>query len=108
MELNDYQKEALTTAIYPDEQRIIYPSLGMTGEAGEVADKVKKVLRDNEGVFTAEKNTEIAKEIGDVLWYCAVLARDLGYDLETVARMNVEKLRSRRERGMLHGSGDNR
>jgi NTP pyrophosphatase (non-canonical NTP hydrolase) len=108
MTLNDYQKEALTTAIYPDEQRIIYPSLGLTGEAGEVADKVKKVLRDNDGVFNPERKAEIAKEIGDVLWYCATLARDLDYDLETIAQINIDKLRSRQQRGMLHGSGDNR
>ena len=80
----------------------------MCGEAGEVADKVKKVLRDNNSEFTDEKKMEIAKEIGDVLWYCATLAHDLGYSLEEIAQMNYEKLRSRQLRGKLGGSGDNR
>lgn len=108
MTLNEYQQHALDTAIYPDSQRIVYPTLGMTGEAGEVADKVKKVIRDNSQQFTDERKLEIAKEIGDVLWYCATLSRDLGFDLETVAQMNVDKLRSRKERDLLHGNGDNR
>lgn len=106
MELTDYQISALETAVYPE--HIIYPALGMTGEAGEVSDKVKKVIRDNNSQFTEEKKREIAKEIGDVLWYCAVLAHDIGFSLEEVGRMNIEKLKSRQERGKLSGSGDNR
>jgi NTP pyrophosphatase (non-canonical NTP hydrolase) len=108
MEINDYQKMALETAIYPKEQNIIYPALGLTGEAGEVSDKVKKVLRDSGSVFTDEKKEEIAMEVGDVLWYCATMARDLGYSLEDICIMNYEKLKSRQERGKLGGSGDNR
>ena len=108
MTLNEYQQHALETAIYPDDRRIIYPTLGLTGEAGEVADKVKKVIRDAHEEFTPEKKQEIMKEIGDVLWYCATLSHDLGYDLEEVARTNVEKLRSRMERHRITGSGDNR
>ncbi len=108
MTLDEYQQHALETAIYPAEQRIVYPTLGLTGEAGEVADKVKKVIRDNAQQFTEERRTEIAKELGDVLRYCATLAHDLGYPLESIARMNVEKLRSRKERHLLGGSGDNR
>jgi NTP pyrophosphatase (non-canonical NTP hydrolase) len=108
MTLNEYQEAALVTAIYPDDKRIIYPTLGMTGEAGEVADKVKKVIRDNNEEFTDEKKREIAKEIGDVLWYCATLARDIDFKLEDIARMNIEKLASRQARGRLSGSGDNR
>lgn len=104
--LNQYQKMALETAIYP--QPIIYPTLGLTGEAGEVSDKVKKVLRDNNSIFTEDKKTEIAKEIGDVLWYCATLSHDIGYTLEEIAQMNYDKLHSRQLRGKLHGSGDNR
>ena len=77
MTLNEYQQHALETAIYPDDRRIIYPTLGLTGEAGEVADKVKKVIRDAHEEFTPEKKLEIVKEIGDVMWYCATLARDL-------------------------------
>lgn len=108
MTLEEYQKAALTTAVYPDDYRVVYPALGMNGEAGEVADKVKKVIRDNGAVLTDEKKREIAKEIGDVMWYCATLANDLGYSLEEVGEMNIAKLQSRKERGMLSGSGDNR
>lgn len=104
--LNEYQKMALETAIYP--QPIIYPTLGLTGEAGEVSDKVKKVLRDNDSIFTDDKKTEIAKEVGDVLWYIATLSHDIGYTLEEIAQMNYDKLHSRQLRGKLHGSGDNR
>lgn len=108
MTLNDYQKAALETAVYPKEYKVIYPALGITGEAGECSDKVKKIIRDNHGEFADEKKREIAKEIGDVLWYCAVLAHDIGYTLEEIGEMNVDKLRSRKERNKLNGSGDNR
>ena len=108
MNLNEYQEKALETAIYSKEYVIIYPALGMCGEAGEVADKVKKVIRDNEQEFSPEKKYEIAKEIGDVLWYCATLAHDLGYTLDEIAQMNYEKLHSRQLRGKLSGNGDNR
>lgn len=108
MLLDDYQKKARETATYPKDSSIIYPTLGLTGEAGEVADKVKKVIRDNGGRFTDEVKLEIAKELGDVLWYIANSAHDLGFSLDTIAQMNVRKLRSRQERGKLGGNGDNR
>lgn len=108
MTLNDYQSKALETAIYPEEAKVVYPTLGLTGEAGEVADKVKKIIRDNNGQLSDEKKLEIAKEIGDVLWYCATLSHDLGFTLEEIAQMNYDKLHSRQLRGKLHGSGDNR
>jgi len=108
MELNEYQKMALETAIYPNEYKVVYPALGMAGEAGEVADKVKKIIRDNNSKMNNEKALEIAKEVGDVLWYCATMANDIGFDLETIAKMNYEKLHSRQQRGMIHGNGDNR
>jgi len=108
MKLNEYQEAALKTAVYPEDKRIIYPALGMCGEAGEVADKVKKVIRDNNLDFDAEKREAIALEIGDVLWYCATLAHDIGYSLEDVAKKNIDKLASRAQRGKLGGSGDNR
>lgn len=108
MELNDYQKMALETAIYPKEQQVIYPTLGLTGEAGEVADKVKKVLRDNNGLFDEERKRLIMMELGDTLWYCATLANDLGYTLEEVCQANYDKLKSRQQRGKIHGNGDNR
>lgn len=108
MTLNEYQQAALETANYPTEYNIIYPALGMNGEAGEVADKVKKVIRDNNMEFTDDRKREIAKEIGDVLWYCAALAHDIGYTLEEIGEMNNAKLRSRKARGVISGSGDNR
>ena len=109
--LNEYQQMALETAIYPQEYKVIYPALGMAGEAGEageVADKVKKIIRDNSSKVSEEKALEIAKEVGDVLWYCATMTNDLGFDLETIAQMNYEKLHSRQQRGKISGSGDNR
>lgn len=108
MTLNEYQQKALETAFYPNEYKVIYPALGLTGEAGEVADKVKKIIRDNNGEMSKEKSVELAKEVGDVLWYIATLAHDIGFTLEEIGQMNYEKLHSRQQRGMLGGSGDNR
>ena len=106
MTLNQYQYGALETAVYPEDKRIIYPTLGLVGESGEVAEKVKKVYRDNKSEFTTERKEAIALEIGDVLWYCATLSNDLGYSLEEVAQMNLDKLHSRKERGRIAGDGD--
>ena len=106
--LNEYQQRALETAIYPQDKKIIYPILGLTGEAGEVADKVKKVLRDNNQVFDDERRKAIALELSDVMWYCATLANDLGYTLQEIAEMNYEKLSSRQKRGKINGNGDYR
>lgn len=108
MTLNEYQTAARRTAIYPAERQIIYPTLGLTGEAGEVADKVKKVIRDANEEFSAERRHQIALELGDVLWYAAALAHDLGYTLDEVAQMNIDKLASRQQRDKIHGSGDER
>ena len=108
MTINEYQNLALETAIYPRKYKVIYPALGITGEAGECSDKIKKVIRDNNGEFTDEKKKEIAKEIGDVLWYCAALANDIGYSLDEIANLNIEKLQSRKVRNKINGSGDNR
>lgn len=108
MTLDEYQQAALRTAIYPGEHSIVYPTLGLSGEAGEVADKVKKTIRDFGGDFSEERRRAIALELGDVLWYAATLARDLGYTLDEVAVMNVGKIASRACRGAIHGEGDNR
>ena len=109
MEMNSYQDAARTTAAYPDVGRNpIYPTLGLTGEAGEVADKVKKVIRDRGGVFDADTREAIKLELGDVLWYVAQLASELGYDLNEVAEANLQKLSSRAARGRIGGSGDQR
>lgn len=108
MDFADYQKQASKTAIYPDADVIIYPSLGLVSEAGEVAGKIKKVLRDKNGMFSPEDRWAIADEVGDVLWYIAALCEDLGTPMELVARRNIDKLNSRLSRGVLGGSGDNR
>ena len=116
MTLNEYQHEALSTAIYDRQFAVIYPALGIAGEAGECADKVKKILRDTRIVradtgaimLDTEQQHALALEIGDVLWYCATLARDIGMTLDEVAQMNIDKLASRKQRGKLGGSGDNR
>jgi NTP pyrophosphatase (non-canonical NTP hydrolase) len=104
--LNNYQRQAKETAIYPENSKIVYPALGLAGEAGEVADKVKKIIRD--GRNDAEYYNQIAKELGDVLWYCAVLADDLGYSLQQIAEMNVYKLQARKVMGTIGGDGDDR
>lgn len=109
MTFDEYQKKSRETAIYPDKgNNFIYPTLGLVGEAGETAEKVKKILRDDGGKITDLKRGEIKKEMGDVLWYVAQMATEFGLSLEEVAALNIEKLQSRKERGMLHGSGDNR
>ena len=109
MNLNDYQAAALQTAVYPNQgANFAYPALGLAGEAGEVADKLKKVIRDNDGVLTDQVRDAVAKELGDTMWYLAVLANEMDYDLDTIAQINIDKLNSRKERGVLSGSGDNR
>ncbi len=109
MDLNAYQAAARRTALYPDAgNNPIYPTLGLSGEAGEVADKVKKVIRDRAGHFDDEVRAEIALELGDVLWYVAQLASELGYELDVIANQNLKKLRDRADRGQLRGSGDHR
>src|SRR5581483_10874187 len=103
-------KRALTTVISTSDELkdTLHWVLGINGEAGEVAEKVKKIIRDRNGKVTEQDKTELAKEIGDVLWYLAVFAHQLGFSLEEVARDNLEKLSSRKARGVLGGSGDNR
>ena len=109
MEFNEYQEQARKTAVYPNiGSNYIYPTLGLVGEAGEVAEKIKKVIRDNNGEITEEKKQEIKKELGDVLWYLANLSKELEINMNDVAQANLDKLNSRMDRGQLHGSGDNR
>jgi NTP pyrophosphatase (non-canonical NTP hydrolase) len=113
MTLNEYQQAALETAQYPDRgNNAIYPALGLAGEAGEAVDKVKKIWR-NLGItsgreYLATQRLELAKEIGDVMWYVAALADEIGFDLESVAAMNMAKLKDRKERGVIKSEGDNR
>lgn len=108
MDFYTYQQAAKTTAIFPKEQALPYLGLGLVGEAGEVGEKVKKVIRDDDGVVSEEKKNQIVKEIGDVLWYCAVLLDHLDVSMDDAAEMNLEKLFSRHRRGKLQGSGDDR
>jgi len=108
MEFNEYQKQARTTAIYAGfGNNYIYPTLGLAGESGEVAEKIKKIIRDGDGVITGEQREELKKELGDVLWYIANLGVELGLEMDDIAQNNIAKLKSRQERGKLHGSGDN-
>lgn len=107
-DFNEYQEQCHTTAIYPDSMALPYLAMGLVGEAGEVANKVKKVLRDDGGVLSPEKARELVSEIGDVLWYCAELSMVLGYSLQEVADMNLAKLQSRAASGKLKGQGDER
>ena len=103
MTVDFYEERASLTAIYPKEKALEYLALGLTSEAGEVAGKVKKLIRDGKGDKKA-----IASEIGDVLWYCAMLAKETKVSLNDIMKDNLKKLYSRKERGTLQGSGDNR
>lgn len=108
MKFQDYQTQASKTAIYSDADVVIYPALGLVSEAGEVAGKVKKVLRDKNGHFDPVERQKIAAEVGDVLWYIASLCTDLGIGMEVIAQQNLDKLNSRMARGVIGGSGDER
>jgi NTP pyrophosphatase (non-canonical NTP hydrolase) len=108
MQLDDYQAAARRSAIYGDRFRVIYPALGLASEAGEACGKIKKVLRDRDGDFAEAPLAALEDELGDVLWYLAVLAADLGLSLDQIATRNLDKLHSRLARGQLGGSGDRR
>lgn len=116
--LNEYQEKAHETASYPsgtvgdtnfgNRVKYIYPALGLAEEAGEVAGKFAKAVRDDNGIIYAERKEAIEKELGDVLWFVAECCFVLNVSLEEVAQKNLDKLTSRKERGVIHGSGDNR
>lgn len=113
MDFSDYQKEAYKTAKYPGSgDNFTYPTLGLVSEAGEIADKIKKLSRDKNVHQPSElhddQRQELLKEAGDVLWYVACLVTELQADLGDVASKNLEKTQSRMQRGQLGGSGDNR
>lgn len=109
MEFKEYQEKSKRTAKYPDiGNNFIYPTLGLSGEAGEVAEKIKKVIRDKGGKIDEETRELIKKELGDVLWYVSQLATELGLSLDDIANHNIEKLLSRLERDKINGSGDMR
>ena len=109
MDFKTYQKLARLTAQYPNlGSNNIYPTLGLVGEAGEVAEKVKKVIRDKKGIFDEESKKGIKKELGDVLWYISNLCNEFDFKLEDVALQNLEKLKLRAAKGKISGSGDDR
>jgi len=109
MTFNEYQEKTRKSAIYPDlGHNLIYPTIGLAGETGEVAEKIKKIIRDRGGLVSESDRLEISKELGDVLWYLAQISSELGLEFETVANGNLEKISSRQERDCLHGQGDNR
>lgn len=103
-----YHHLAMTTKKYSGKYRLTYPTLGLVGEAGEVANKVKKVFRDDDGKFTEKRRDDIVNELGDILWYIAALADDMGVPLDVIARQNIEKLLKRDQEGTLQGEGDDR
>jgi len=110
MNFKEYQEAAFSTAVYSGRGsgNFIYPTLGLCGEAGEVAEKVKKIIRDSNGVPTPERVALLKKELGDVLWYLGAICTELGLDLEEVARENVGKLQERKATNTIHGDGDTR
>src|SRR3989338_2409644 len=109
MTFEEYQKESRKTALYPNkDNNFIYPVLGLCGESGEIAEKIKKVIRDEGGIVSEHKREEIKKELGDVRWYISQIATELDLSLGAVAKLNIEKLQSRLERNKISGSGDNR
>ena len=109
MDFQAYQERSRSTARYPQAgSNPIYPTLGLCGEAGEVADKVKKVLRDRDGQFDAQVRDDLLLELGDVLWYVAQLATELDLSLEAIAEANLAKLASRAARNVIAGHGDRR
>lgn len=111
MNFNDYQERTAKTAVYTGQNSVgglVYATLGLTGETGEIANKVKKILRDNSGELTEETKLKLLDEAGDCAWYLSQFITELGGKLEDVAVANIAKLTSRLERGVIQGSGDNR
>jgi NTP pyrophosphatase (non-canonical NTP hydrolase) len=109
MLLSDYQSRSRVTAVYPAAgDNLLYPTLGLCGEAGEVAEKIKKMVRDDDGILSDARRDALSKELGDVLWYLAQLATEARLDLDAIAEENLAKLLSRRDRNVLSGSGDDR
>lgn len=109
MNFNEYQELAARTAEFPEVgHKVIYPLMGLSGEVGEVSEKIKKVFRDKGGNFDEDTVHHIKKELGDVLWYLSEVSRALEINLDDVAQTNINKLSSRKERDQIHGDGDER
>ena len=105
---NEYQSAAVQTAVYPELIGLMYVTIGLAGETGEVAEKIKKLYRDKNGELDDDYRDLIAKEIGDCLWYLAMLCTELDVSFEDVANGNIAKLRSRMAQGTIKGNGDDR
>lgn len=109
MDFKTYQDQSRKTVVYPDKgNNFVYPTLGLVGESGEVAEKIKRVIRDKNGTIDENVKSAIMKELGDVLWYLSQLASELNLSLDEIANENLEKLSSRMERNQIHGEGDDR
>ncbi len=104
----EYEKTVTENVIGGGRSNIAYPALALCGEAGEVAEKIKKIIRDGDGTMNEEHKEEVMKELGDVLFYLAYACGTYGFSLHDVANKNIEKVLSRRDRGVVHGDGDNR
>ena len=112
-DFNEYQTLTLNSAVYPKAgtgavEALSYCGLGLGGETGEVLEHLKKIQRDNDGIVTPERREALSKELGDILWYLARVASELGLELNTIALDNINKLQDRKDRGVIQGSGDNR
>ena len=109
MNLNEYQTLALRTANSKDKKNeLFHLLLGLCGEAGEIAEKTKKIIRDHDSDFSKLDKDDLKKELGDVLWHVAIIADHFDIELEAVGDTNIKKLASRLERGVISGSGDER
>jgi NTP pyrophosphatase (non-canonical NTP hydrolase) len=109
MDFDEYQKETRRHAIYPGVgNNFSFPMIGLAGETGEVAEKIKKIIRDKDGIVDEISRAEIKKELGDVLWYLSQIASEFDLSLNEIVKTNIEKIKSRKERDMVHGDGDNR
>lgn len=106
--ISEYQRAARSSAVYPEEKAVEYLVLGLASEAGEVAGKYKKIIRDKYGLMDSDSKNSMADEIGDVLWYVAMLSMELGFTLDQIAEANVAKLSDRMSRGAIRGDGDKR
>lgn len=111
MDFDEYEKRARSTATFEGKQaeyELMYLTIGISGEAGEIAEKVKKILRNDDGVITDEKREALKNEVGDVLWYLSQFSRTLGFTFSEAAEANLKKLADRRARNVIKSTGDNR
>ena len=109
MDFKEYQKLSRETAVYPNaDKNFIYPAFGLVGEAGEVAEIIKRIIRDNNNIIDEKVRAELTKELGDVLWYLSQLATEFGISLDKIVADNIKKLQDRKNRGVLHGKGNDR